>query len=135
MISRLLNQPFLCRKDIALLLDYSETDQGGYRNSCTVESVRANERSYGLDVARVDINARVVRYHTSLVVQQLALRGKLPLDVFTCVYFPDDKAAKWKRKMQRALALPGTFGPLREPHPVKIPRHPSAVKALPPPAQ
>jgi ABC-type microcin C transport system permease subunit YejE len=65
-IQRILERPFLYRADLAILLNLS------------TESIRTNESRLGLDAARRDINARLIRYDTRIAVQQLLLRGQLP---------------------------------------------------------
>jgi ribosomal protein L13E len=51
------------RKDVAALL------------GVTVDAVRRNEKRWGLDRARADLNCRCVRYRTTVMMSALRLRG------------------------------------------------------------
>jgi hypothetical protein len=59
---------FYSRKDIAMLVS----------GSLDADAVRRNERAWGLDVARRDLNKRLVVYDAPIAVQQMSLRGLLP---------------------------------------------------------
>lgn len=66
-------KPFLTRKDIArMLMDIS------------VDQVRKNEKPWGLDACRCDLNERVVRYNTPAVILAFQKRGLtyiIPTDI------------------------------------------------------
>jgi hypothetical protein len=57
----------ITRQDVANLLG----------DSISVDMVRKNEKSLGIDRARKDINKRLIRYRRDLVVQILTARGLL----------------------------------------------------------
>lgn len=57
---------FLTRKDLARLLEVS------------VDTIGPNERRLGLDLARRDINPRVIRYEAATALRELRLRNQLP---------------------------------------------------------
>lgn len=63
------NQHFLTRKDIARLLEIS------------VKSVHNNEHRLGLDIARVDVNRRYVRYVRTVALAELRTRGQVVGDL------------------------------------------------------
>lgn len=56
-------KPLLTRKDIARMLVDCSTDQ-----------VRKNERKWGLDKARRDMNCRCVRYSSEMALRILRMR-------------------------------------------------------------
>ncbi len=60
---------WLNRKDLAQILDVS------------VDQVRKNEKAWGLDAARYDLNLRVVRYdkeRAELIIKERGLRIQVP---------------------------------------------------------
>jgi hypothetical protein len=57
----------ITREDVAAMLG----------NNFNADMVRKNEKRLGIDKARKDINARVIRYRHDIVVQILTSRGLL----------------------------------------------------------
>jgi hypothetical protein len=57
-------KPLLTRKDIALLLV-----------DCSPDQVRKNEKRWGLDRARRDLNSRNVRYSAEIALTILRVKG------------------------------------------------------------
>lgn len=60
------NKPLLTRKDIALLLV-----------DVTAHQVGRNEKRWGLDKARCDLNCRCVRYRAAMALRILTANGFL----------------------------------------------------------
>ena len=66
MIPRIASKPFVTRGELSDAL------------GLTYEIVLGNEHRLGLDVARREINKRLVLFDTAIAIQQLSLRGMLP---------------------------------------------------------
>ena len=57
---------FVNRKDLARILEVS------------VDSIARNEQRLGLDIARRDVNARLVRYDAAIATRELKRRQQWP---------------------------------------------------------
>ncbi len=57
---------FTTRKDVARILELS------------IDVVRKNERRLGLDLARIDVNPRLIRYNAEIATRELKRRHLLP---------------------------------------------------------